>query len=228
MRTKQIDLLKWHLETFFTLRPTEDTIYFLEHTEELRDISDIRADEVVDFFDKGYRPSLDEYYNLHARLNITFKNLIKDYISSKDEYNKGGYTHAITLFNSEYNRDDRDIKEKVGLKPITNDLLETILTYYLSYNGVRNGFIDDNEPRRDELGELHTEELRHIFYLLNGVYGPNRMNPLELWQAGQYTPYSYNRIKYVVKTLIRDQPELIGTHNIQIMRELRLVELLND
>ncbi len=227
---EQLELLKWHLDIYSTERPTEDTIYFLEsNNRHNKTLNQLTGQDIYELFEAGLRPSIDQYIELTKRVSPKYLDLIKDYNTKPKHYMANGLTHIKNLFNSLYSTEEnynKTLKPK-GLSPITNDLLETILNYYLIYNGVRGGYIDNRAPKDlYDIGDLYTEELIHIYYLLNGVFKPNQKNPIELWRAGQYEPYSYNKIKFIVKHIVKERPDLIGKGNIQIQRELKLNQLL--
>jgi len=229
MRT-QLELLKWHLDIYSTERPTEDTIYFLEsNNKNKKTLNELTGKDIYELMEAGLRPSIDQYIELTKRVSGDYKKLITDYNTKPKQYKANGLTHIKNLFNDLYTTDENynKVLKPKGLNPITNDLLETILNYYLIYNGVRGGWLDDRAPKDlYDIGDLYTEELIHIYYLLNGVFKPTKKNPLDLWRAGQYEPYSYNKIKFIVKHIISERPDLIGKGNIQIQRELKLNQLL--
>jgi hypothetical protein len=229
MRT-QLELLQWHLDIYSTERPTYDTVYFLEsNNRHNKSLDQLTGEDIYELMEAGLRPSIDQYIELTKRVSPKYLELITDYNTKPKNYKANGLTHIRNLFMDLYgtNENYNKVLKPKGLNPITNDLLETILNYYLIYNGVRGGWLDDRAPKDlYDIGDLYTEELIHIYYLLNGIFKPTKSNPIELWRKGNYTDYSYNKIKFIVKHIVSERPDLIGKNNIQIQRELRLNELL--
>ncbi len=228
---QQLQLLKWHLEVYSTERPTEDTIYFLEsNNRHNKTLDQLTGQDIYELYEAGLRPSIDQYIELTKRVSPKYLDLIKDYNTNPLFITiHNGITHIKKVFNDLYTTVENynKVLKPKGLSPITNELIETILYYYLIYNGVRAGYIDNRAPNDlCDIGDIYTEELIHIYYLLNGVFKPTQKNPIELWRAGQYSPYSYNKIKFVIKHIVKERPDLIGKGNIQIQRELKLNKLL--
>jgi len=236
--TKEIDLLKWHLDIFGTTDYKDQKTFtmYLDIVNKQNNIttpktlSDITPIQIKNLFEEWYRPSIEEYIELTHRINKDYLKLIDIYINKNEEYKTNIIEHIITIFDNLYSTKNGGYQKHIqpkGLKPISNDLLKTILRHYLIYNGISKGFIDHRAPKDlYDIGDMYSEEIINIYYLLNGVYKPTERNPIDLWRSGLYEPGAYLKIKYIIKDIIKHHPNLIGLNNIRIQRQRLIDELL--
>jgi hypothetical protein len=187
--------------------------------------------QIKDSFDKGYRLTIEDYVLLTDKITPEFNKQYNNFIEEPfSGLHRVQYETYLTYILDFYGKDGTytDMLGSYGLRPMDNNIIERLFYYCSRYEAVRNGFIDDSIKVDFRDIEVHREEIKDLFFLLNGVYTPSGDMSLEAFNNGLYSKWSYIRMRYIVKDICENEPALIGSYNKQLVRENILLDILED
>lgn len=224
----RLEKLKWSISLLGTEKPYKDAKYIgevVKNHPNRNELDKLKGWDIREYYDMGYIMSIDDYLTLVKRINPTYMTQVKSYINKTFISSKGTHNDFMD-FIVDYFRDDKvyytDYIETKWIKPMTNEVIERLLTNYYMFRGVKAGFLDEYEPTEYEFNDIAItkEEIIDTYILINGGYEWNMRNPtIDDFKKGQYVSVSFQAVRYISRAILQNEPELIGCRNITIERE---------
>lgn len=222
---KRKSLLKWHIEKYGSNAFAYKWLSI--------PINSNNAYKIKQYISYGYSIRYDDFLTLSDNLNYEYKQSYLKLLDMTAENMNITYREKyVNMTINEYKAFSNNL-----VKDIKNDDILKLLEAYYNYTGVSDGYFFNNKPAADDsikwihiLNNTEPHIPRYIidsYLVLNGFYKPNSKITIHDWHEGHYNTESYEPILYMVKYILKNYPEMIGSSNVSILREKYINEILN-